>query len=636
MKETRIAGAVFKSEQVLVGIAILLAVLTYTTPAGADPVAEQKQLLWGDTHLHTYYSFDAYLNGNYTIGPDEAYRYAKGQPVIHAYNRTRVQIQTPLDFLVVSDHAEFLGGIRDVYNEGVQDPSAPFWRKLVYWYTEWQIRDAIDSGTGREYFSNIMPLSQDVREAARTWAEAVGSSFPGSAISQRSAWKSITETSDAHNEPGKFTALIGWEWSSNPGGGNLHRIVITDASAAQAMQILPFASSDSPYPEDLWDWMGKASDQIGARFLSIPHNSNISKGQMFSDQTLRGESIEAEYATARKRWEPIVEITQIKGDSETHPSLSPNDEFADFEPYPFYIQRAPAPYKPESGDYIRSALKTGLSLGSKTGVNPYEFGFIGSTDSHTGVSSAEEPNFWGKMAYDSIPENKANSRIINGSSGWSMSASGLAAVWAEENTRSAILDAFERREVYATTGPRIKVRLFAGWDFTAEDLNAGSFFQNGRSDGVPMGGELTAPADARAPRFMVAALKDPLSGNLDRVQMIKGWLAEDGSTREHVYNVAWSGDRQLNADGRLASVGDSVDRKSGRYSNDIGTDQLQALWIDPDFDPGVPAFYYVRVLEIPTPRHALLDAIALGLEEPTEGPSVIQERAYTSPIWYKP
>lgn len=597
---------------------------------------EDKQLLWGDTHLHTYYSFDAYLNGNYTVGPDEAYRYAKGLPVIHAYNRTRVQIQTPLDFLVVSDHAEFLGGIRDIYNDGVQDPAAPFWRKLLYWYREWEIRKAIDSGTGPDYFSNVLPLSQDVRQAAKNWTESIGSAIPGANISQRSAWKSIVETADAHNEPGTFTALIGWEWSSNPGGGNLHRIVITDADAGQAIQFLPFASTDSPYPEDLWDWLEKTSAQVGARFLAIPHNSNISKGQMFADHTLRGEAIDADYASKRKRWEPVTEVTQIKGDSETHASLSPDDEFADFETYPFYIQREPEPYDPRSGDYIRSALKTGLSLEAQTGVNPYQFGFIGSTDSHTGLSSAEEPNFWGKMARDSIPENKANSNIINGSSGWSMSASGLAAVWAEENTRRSILDAFQQREVYATTGPRIKVRFFGGWDFTKEDLTAGKISDRGYKEGVPMGGELISSAGAAAPTFMVAALKDPLSGNLDRMQMVKGWLTENGSTREHVYNIAWSGDRHLDSDGRLEPVGDSVDRKTGRYSNDIGADQLQTVWTDPDFDANTAAFYYVRVLQIPTPRHALLDAISLGLEAPSEGPSVIQERAYTSPIWYKP
>lgn len=621
MKHSQIASAVM-------GGMIAITSLVYAE--------EDKLLLWGDTHLHTYYSFDAYLNGNQSVGPDEAYRYAKGQPVIHAYNRTRVQIQTPLDFLVVSDHAEFLGGIRDIYNDGIQDPSAPFWMKPLYWYREWEIRDAIDSGTGGSFFSNLLPLSQNVREAAKNWTVSVGSAIPGANISQRNAWKSIVETADAHNEPGKFTALIGWEWSSIPGGGNLHRIVITDTNARQAIKFLPFASTDSPYPEDLWEWLEKTSAQVGARFIAIPHNSNISKGQMFADHTLRGKAIDAAYAANRIRWEPVTEITQIKGDSETHPSLSPDDEFADFETYPFYIQRNPEPYDPQSGDYIRAALKTGLLLESQTGVNPYQFGFIGSTDSHTGLSSAEEPNFWGKMARDSIPENKVSSIIAGGSTGWSMSASGLAAVWAVENTRSALLDAFKRKEVYATSGPRIRVRVFGGWDFIPEDLAGDRFTQTGYTDGVPMGGELVASESAAAPTFMVAALKDPLSGNLDRLQMVKGWLAENGITWEHVYNIAWSGERQLDSEGRLEPVGDSVDRKTGRYSNDIGTDQLQTVWTDPDFDPSAPAFYYVRVLQIPTPRHALLDAISLGLEEPSEGPSVIQERAYTSPIWYKP
>lgn len=615
--------------------------LLFLTAALSSGAHADRQLLWGDTHLHTTYSFDAFLNGNMSAGPDVAYRYAKGIPVIHPYTRTRVRIGKPLDFLVVSDHAEFLGGIRDIYYDGIQDPDPNIIESLVYRFNEWRIRRAIDSGGGADYFRDLLPVSGDPRQAAEQWGEQGGGAPPGADISARNAWQRIIEAADAHNEPGRFTALIGWEWSSNPGGANLHRIVVSDADAATAGEFHPFSSIDSPYPEDLWAWLGETSAALDARFVAIPHNSNISKGFMFDDRSLRGEPVDADYAAARQRWEPVAEITQIKGDSETHPSLSPQDPFADFEPYEHYIQQQPEPYQAEPGDYLRSALKTGLEIGERVGVNPHRFGFIGSTDSHTSLASAEEPNFWGKMAFDSIPENKQVDALTLGPTGWSMSAAGLAAVWAEDNSRGAIVDALQRREVYATTGPRIRVRLFAGWAFEAGDLDA-DWADAGYRGGVPMGGELSPPgaagdtASPPAPRLMIIAEADPDSGHLDRIQVVKGWLGPDGRARERVYDAAWSGDRQPAADGTLPAVGDTVDRARGTYRNDIGAPALQTLWQDPDFDPAVPAFYYVRVLEIPTPRHALLDAIALGMDSPTEGAEVIQERAYSSPVWYRP
>ncbi|MCZ6854274.1 MAG: DUF3604 domain-containing protein, partial [Gammaproteobacteria bacterium] len=364
---------------------------------------------------------------------------------------------------------------------------------------------------------------------------------------------------------------------------------------------------------------------------------NLSKGTMFADRTLRGEIIDIEYAEARGRWEPVVEVTQIKGDSETHPELSPADEFADFEVFPYYLQQVAEPYRVDSADYVRSGLQTGLKIESRLGVNPYRFGLIGSTDSHTGLSSAEEPNFWGKMGRDSTPDNKRSKAIADGPSGWSMSASGLAAIWARTNTRAEIVAALKRREVYATTGPRIRVRLLGGWEFTTGDLvNFGEAGYVGRKEGVPMGGELTRVEAVSAPTFLVMAMKDPKSANLDRIQVVKGWLDNTGEPREKVFNVVWSGQRQPDVTGNLERVGDTVDRARGTYTNDIGSVQLEIAWTDPEFDVDTAAFYYVRVLEIPTPRHALLDAIALGLDAPSEGPSVIQERAYTSPIWYLP
>jgi hypothetical protein len=543
-------------------------------------------------------------------------------PVVHPYNRTRVRINTPLDFLVVSDHAEFFGGIRDIYNDGIQDPDPGLIERLVYWYRENEIRDAIDAGDGPAYFANLLPVSADPIEAARAWTETASvGAVPGADVSATNAWQRARDIAEHHYRPGEFTTLLGWEWSSMPGGANLHRVVITDADGSTAGEFMPFSSTTSPFPQDLWTWLDETANHTGANFIAIPHNSNISKGTMFANVTLHGEPISADLARIRATWEPVAEITQIKGDSETHPDLSPNDEFADFETYPFYIQndRAGPAYVAAKGDYIRSALGEGLRLHSDLGANPFQFGVIGSTDSHTGLSSAEEPNFWGKMAYDSVPENKPRPALAIGPTGWSMQAGGLAAVWAEENTREAIVAAFKRREVYATTGPRIRLTFSA------------------ISDGVatPMGGIVSGPRQ-QSPRFDVTAQKDPNSANLDRIQIIKGWLDENGSTHEQIYNVAWSDERSLDTSGQLPPVGDTVDRDKGTWQDTIGAGELSAQWSDPSFQSDKSAFYYVRVLQIPTPRHALLDAIALGMDEPTEGPSIITERAYSSSIWYEP
>ena len=625
--------------------------------------AQDRQLLWGDTHLHTTYSFDAFLNNNLTADPDTAYRFAKGQPVIHPYHRARMQLATPLDFLVVSDHAEYLGRIRDIYHNGLQEEDAGIWDSIVNWYTTRTLRKAIDAREGVALFRQVLPQSTDPREAASTPRDFAASPIPLDLEVARSAWADIVATAEAHYEPGGFTALLGWEWSPIPGGANLHRIVVTDAGEDQARSFQPFSSLESPYPEDLWQWLGTTSEATGARFVAIPHNSNISKGFMFPETTLRGEPVDADYASRRMRWEKIVEVTQTKGDSEAHFLLSPEDEFAGFEEYPFYIQRDAEEYVPRPGDYVRSALKVGLELGAGVGVNPYQFGMIGSTDSHSGLSTADENNFGGKMATDSIPEMKAVPVIAGAVRGWSMSASGLAAVWADENTRESIVDAMQRRETYATTGPRMRVRFFGGWDYVDADLEAADIAAAAYARGVPMGGELSLPGERNAgsdaavansaatagepnsgslpgdeagPAFLVVAHKDPLGANLDRVQVVKGWLDDNGTARERVVDVVWAGDREPGEDGKLPPIGNTVDLASVRYSNSIGAAELAAVWRDPAFDAAQAAFYYVRVIEIPTPRHAQYDAVALGMEAPNYGPSFIQERAYTSPIWYGP
>jgi hypothetical protein len=687
-----------------IGIVLLAAILSLAATAHA----EDKQLLWGDTHLHTSNSFDAFLNQNQTADPNTAYRYARGLPVVHPGNRARIRIGTPLDFLVVADHAEFYGAFRHTIQRGIPRDEMGAWDSMLALFTQTLLRQVVAWDYGREFFASLLPATQDTPEEAATRPQDF--SLPGAEATSETMWREAVRIADQYNEPGTFTALIGWEWSSIPAGANLHRVVMSDTDAETASSFQPFSSLDSPYPEDLWAWLEETQRATGARFVAIPHNSNISKGRMFSEVNLRGEPMDEDSARIRARWEPVVEVTQFKGDSETHPDLSPEDPFADFELYPHYIQNDPPPYEARPGDYIRSALRIGLMIEEKIGFNPYRFGMIGSTDAHTGIASAEEPNFWGKFPRDSTPEAKSLGwRDDGGPSGWSMSASGLAAVWAEENTREAILDAFARREVYATTGPRIVLRLDASFgpggdagamapaldeeevvseaplDTTAtngvavvaadgevavvaadgevavvaadgevavvaadgevvanpvgerESQAADPVVDEITARAVPMGGVLPQPAPGESPRLRVHAMKDPKSGNLDRIQIIKGWIDAAGETHERIYDVAWSGDRQPDADGRVGPVGSTVDRTTASYTNDIGAAELVADWTDPDFDPMRSSFYYVRVLEIPTPRHSLYDAAALGLDpDRAAAAREIQERAYSSPVWFRP
>ena len=620
---------------------IVMAALVFVNcMATAEPV---KNVYFGDTHLHSSYSFDAFLNNNHSADPDTAYRWAKGQPVIHPYNRARVQIDTPLDFLVVSDHAEMLGLMRAVHEGTFIKEDLGWIGNIERWYSFWLMNRAIDSNTGLQFFSQFLPQNPTI-EGHSDPVQHPDNNISDLAIfgdttkTSILAWHDIVETAERHNDPGTFTSLLGWEWSSIPMGANLHRIVISPDGAEKGKQFLPYGSDQSQYPEDLWQWLDETQQQTGARFLAIPHNSNISKGYMFDDTTLRGEPITAEYARRRMQWEPVVEVTQIKGDSETRSDFSPEDEFADFENYDYYIQVGQKnDYKASAADYIRPALKRGLSIGQQVGVNPYKFGLIGSTDAHTGLSTSEEGNFWGKMASDSTPETKERLGAQMRSNGWNMSASGIAAVWAEENTREAIYAAFKRKEVYATSGPRLRVQMFAGWDFPEGAESSESFSVIGSQFGVPMGGDLTAgDNDGKAPVFLLRAVKDPLGANLDRLQVVKGWIDSAGQQQEKVYNVAWSDDRQFDASGNLSPVGNTVDLSSGRYDNSIGQPEFSLRWTDPDFDPQQSAFYYVRVLQIPTPRNGLLDSLALELDEPPRGAKTIQERAYSSPIWYQP
>ena len=598
--------------------------------------ATEKQILWGDTHLHTNRSFDAFTNRNFSVGPDEAYRFARGLPVEHPGHKARVQLETPLDFLVISDHAEFLGNIRHLYNIGIPTEGMGFFQKLRVWYVQYLIRDAIKKGEGRAFFVRQLPEPFDTPQEAISEWDLAGSVFPRVPILEDQAWSDIADAAEANNIPGQFSAILGWEYSLIPGGANLHRVVMTDLDGESAKVFQPFGSDDSLYPEDLWAWLDKTSEETGGNFIAIPHNSNISKGAMFDTITMRNEPIGPEYAEIRKRWEPIVEVTQYKGDSETHPVLSPDDPFADFEDYPYYIQRDWTEYKPQVGDFMRSALIRGMQIEREIGVNPYQFGVIGSTDAHTGLAAAEENNFHGKFATDSMPSSKLEgwSDNANSSFGWAMGAQGLAAVWAEENTRESIMQAMKRRETYATTGPRIGLRFYGGYGLDATALEA-SAFPYESSGAVPMGGELD-PQEGSAPVFLVHAMADPKSGTLDRIQIVKGWVDEAGEANEQIFDVAWSSPDRMQADGSLRPVPNTVDLETGGWSNDAGAATLTAEWRDPEFDPAVAAFYYVRVLEVPTPRHSLLDKLALGGDVDTRRPDTVQERAYSSPIWYRP
>ena len=478
----------------------------------------QTQLLWGDTHLHTSYSVDAYMAGNRSADPDVAYRYAKGKPVVHPYNRTRIQIIEPLDFLVVSDHAEYLGVIPVVMGGDFEQPEAGLFERAKSWVMinilAYLIEDPLE---GTKRFTSLLPepeiQSGDSRDPI---AAAIEMGTDGGLESlglinddaarriSASQWSRSMQIADDHYQPGQFTSLVGWEWSQTASGANLHRIVLSDIDGAGAKNIDPIGSDDAPYPEDLWDALETVSAATGAAFVSIPHNSNLSKGYMFAKRTLKGESINPDYANKRMKWEPVAEVTQIKGDSETHPDLSPEDEFADFERFNFYLQAFPQAqgYQVQKGDTVRSALKNGLEVEDDIGVNPFKFGMIGSTDSHTSMASAEEPNFWGKVATDSTPSTKRRTDEdgyadgMQSFNGWNMSAGGLAAVWSEENTRESIVAAMKRRETYATTGPRIQVRLFGGWNYVEDDALSADLAAIGYAGGVPMGGELSNAPEA--------------------------------------------------------------------------------------------------------------------------------------------
>jgi len=586
-----------------------------------------NSVYFGDTHLHTNNSPDAGMAGT-TLGPDDAYRFARGETVTSSTG-IPAKLNRPLDFLVVADHAENLGlpvAIR------AQDKSL------------------MDNVWGREMAELFAQGTFDSARAAidkyQVALNELVDPLKGTNFGV-TAWGRIIDSAEKFNDPGNFSTFIGFEWSPAPTGRNLHRVVIFRDGAKRALKVYPISAYDTEDPEKLWEWMDAYEKSTDGRILAIPHNGNLSNGLMFDDVTLTDKKpLDADYAKKRMRFEPLYEVTQTKGDSESHPLLSPKDEFADFETWDVG-SFGPGAKTPDMfpREYARGALKRGLAYEEKLGTNPFKFGMIGSTDSHTALATVEENNFFGKIAAlepTSNPirfEETVIGRLSEGDNkiyARQANAAGLTAVWARENTRESIWDSMSRKEVYATTGTRMRVRVFGGFDFKKEDIYRSDFAKNGYEKGVPMGGDLTN-ASNKAPAFLFQALRDPDGANLDRIQVIKGWEDKSGKLHERIYDIAVSGKRVIDKNGRcLEAVGNTVNVQEATYTNAIGKAAMGGYWKDPDFNPEENAFYYVRVLEIPTPRWTTYDTKFFGVKLPTDVPSSIQERAYTSPIWYTP
>ena len=580
------------------------------------------KVYWGDTHLHTAVSVDAGTMNR--IGQEDAFRFARGEEITTTHG-LQAKLSRPLDFLVIADHAEMYGLMPQLLSGDQEILSTETGKR---WYGE------LTSGDSDKVFATAMEivgsLSGDVPPIKSDKAV-------------RDAWRNYTALADKYNDPGRFTALIGYEWTAI-GGDNLHRNVIFRGDSSDANKTIPFSQFDSKNPEDVWKHLAAFEKENGAEVLAIPHNGNLSNGRMFRVETFDGQPLTKEFAALRAQYEPLVEVTQIKGDSETHPFLSPNDEFADYETWDKSNLNGTEAKTDDmfQWEYTREALKTGLKLGDKLGVNPYKFGMIGSTDAHTSLAAVEEENFFGKHSGVEPEPHRWEHVVIEAPDpkftikGWQQAAGGYAGVWAKENTREAIFDAMKRKETYATTGPRMTVRFFGGWDFDEDDTKTRLPAAAGYGKGVPMGGDLSAAPDGKAPSFLVAAAKDPYSGNLDRIQIVKGWMNADGKTEEKVYDVVWSDDRKPGADGKLPPVGNTVDVENATWSNSIGEPEMITVWTDPDFDPNQRAFYYARVIEIPTPRWTAYEAKRFDVDMTDEVPMTTQERAYTSPIWYTP
>lgn len=585
---------------------------------------ENRNAYFGDLHIHTSWSFDAFIY-NVRTNPDNAYEFGKGQAIDH-FVEGKIQLKRALDFMAVSDHAEYMGVMKEMIN-----PENPLSKIAL----AKRVRSE-DRQTSLEAFGEIgISLARNQPMGELTEREF--------AIS---TWNKIIDAANRHYEPGTFTTFPAYEWTSSPSvrpddsepfARNLHRNVIYKGDKISEV---PFSSFDSQDPEQLWKWMEKEKAN-GIELLAIPHNANMSDGLMYPDQTFRGRPVDKAYAKLRFDNEPINEVVQIKGQSMAHPTMSPNDEFADFELYPYTFASGKPPTSQPEGSYVREAFQKGMAFEKKLGINPFKFGIIGSSDGHNSAGPVEEDNYFGKFGNrDGSPESRLGQTDKNAFiRSPLLSAAGLTGVWAEENTREAIYEAMERKEVFATSGTRIKVRFFGSFDFSAKSLDQENWLQNAYSNGVPMGSDLPSRSPStvhRRPSFLIWAIKDPEGANLDRMQVVKLYLDKEGNKKEHIYDVAWAGDRRLGKDNKLPAIGSSVNVKDASYTNDIGSVELKTQWMDPDFDPAESATYYVRVLEIPTPRWSTYDAKTLGIDVPESLQATIQERAWSSPIWYKP
>ena len=598
--------------------------------AQVTDTAYPEQVFWGDTHLHTDNSIDAFGFGN-RLDAEAALRFARGEEVT-ATKGTKAKLSRPLDFLVIADHSDAMGATKAI----MEAPRIALLTNkfLLRWH---DMMNESDEGS-------LQVTAELIDGAARgTLPESL--TDPEETVERTTdLWTKHGKTVDQYNEPGKFTAFMGFEYTPMPDGDNLHRVVMFRDGPTKMGDTIPFGALGSQNPEKLWGYMEAYEKKTGGKVLAIPHNSNVSNGRMFAMNKYDGSPIDAAYVKTRALREPIVEVTQIKGDSEAHPFLSPNDEFADFgvAGWDKCNLSCTKDMPPESyaGSYVREALTRGLELTLAVGANPFKFGMIGSTDSHTSLATADEDNFFvkhsGNEANDKNralePQNLGTREVRFG---WHYLSSGYAAVWATSNTREAIFDAMMRREVYATTGPRMQVRFFGGFDFTADDI--ADLVKTGYKKGVPMGGDLSG-GDGEAPQFLISALMDPESASLDRIQVIKGWVDASGKSQEKIYNVSWSDAdaRKLGRDGKLTPVPNTVDLTKGTWDNATGAPELVTFWQDPDFDASENAFYYVRVLEIPTPTWPVYDALKFSLTLPDEVIKIQQERAYSSPIWYTP
>jgi hypothetical protein len=579
-----------------------------------------NRVFFGDTHLHTSWSADSGMVGG-TLGPDVAYRVSRGE-VVTSHLGWKVKLIRPLDFVVVADHAENLG-LADFIRRS--DPIILANETGKKWH------DLVKAGKGYDAFIQ--------------WLRAENKDLINEPRMMRSVWEMVVKNADEYYQPGVLTTFAAFEWTSHAGGNNLHRVVIFRDRADKTGQVLPYSQYDSVDPEDLWDYMAAYEDKTGGRVLSIAHNGNFSNGLMFDTKTLDGNPLTNAYAEKRMRFEPLYEVTQQKGDTEAHPLLSPDDEFADFETMDKGNLNGSVAKTPDMipGEYAREALKVGLRLEKELGTNPFKFGIVGSTDNHTALPTTREENNFSKASFVEPSADRAMHPLIKGEKPElsmmeaDVGAAGLAAVWARENTRESIWDAMARKEAYATTGTRLLVRVFGGWDFKPDEVHRPDFARQGYARGVPMGGDLRDAPKGKAPSFMIRALRDPDGANLDRIQVIKGWLDDEGETHERIYDVAVSDGRKVDADGRCKTpVGNTVDVADASYTNTIGDVLLVAYWVDPDFEPSQKALYYVRVLEIPTPRWTAYDAKFFGTTMPESTSMQLQDRAYTSPIWYTP